>query len=393
MSSISKLFAKYNPTFDLLPTTDKKLININTVKYMFGFISSHDYIKSSMMGTGLAPKFNDSIPTKSAISTNGYLLKNLKLAVWNQYCLGSFDHKLEECDAKIVVASLQDQDFVNYLAGLRAEGFKAVSLRSFDVHLANSYKAIFPWLLGYTKKHCSWITNSFALETHDIATELFERGYSAALMLYPRINSYDHMLNIMRLSIRNYVTNLHLKYSTDSRNPLIKEEVSHQTSECTVLSYDASGSIHKSVVVESKSVSVYSFNTKTISMHSMHDDSGADIDVDTALMVAGAVDLEDDNSFDALNNYQQYTNMKRAVATFADIYEYKLDSDELINIVQGEVSESFTNYVTSRFKTSCSINEFIDNNNHMILDHYCQYAGISPAHQIEFKQYLRNCFS
>lgn len=394
MSYISQVYAKHLPQFNDLPHEDKKKINQDTIAYVFGFTRSNEYIKSLMKdpGCGLIHKFNESVPLKSALSTSGYLLKDIKLAVWNQHCLGGYTHRLQDGDQKIVALALQNTAFREYLDGLRQEGFKALSLKSFNNHLAKSYKDVFPWLLGYTKKHCSWIINSFSMEAHDIATELFERGYSAALMLYPRINSYDHMLNIMRLSIRNYVTNLHLKYSADSRNPLVCEFETRPSGECVSTTFSVENGSTTTVHSQASSTTRV-FNSRTVSMQSMQDETGAGFDVDTALMIAGAIDSEDDDSFEALSLNQQTLRFQKAMETFADVYEYRLDPSEFIGIVSGNVSPPFAEFIKNKFRINSPVEDFIDNNSHLVFDNYCIYAGVAPAYQVELKQYLKHCFS
>ena len=379
-NSLASLFINFNADFEDLSPETQSFCQLQVLKYLFNKIPSHTLINTTLLNTGLATRFNDCINFKTALVDNGYIIKDLKLSLWRYFYYEDPADlvKLKNAD-KDLIGLLSDPELNEHLVSLKAKNFKSITIDNFYKHLQVSYSELMPWVRGWTNKHCAWILSSFSLDVHDLSMELYMRAYHSACLMFPRINSHDHMLNIMRLTIRNYTANIQIKYSSDSRYPMIKTESVVNNTPITVFGDGFS------MFVEAKQSVTHSFESVVVSANAVRVDD-SDPGFDAALAIFGA-ESSDPGEDIKLQTSNQLTRLAAAIDRFGDVYEYPtLTSSIVLSLFNGELPEDFQTHLLKRIK---SVDSYLDSSAHNMLKQYCTFIGVTKPHYTEMLDYFK----
>lgn len=224
-NSVERIIRKYYPLYVALPQKDQRLLVNYSIQYVFKHISAAKF--TSLVRDTVADKNFRVIELRRTLISKGYILKNLKLWLYfwykdkpavNEKVLRSFGiKKMDETLHKQL-----DEPTLKMLAALAKKGYKAKGLYEFDSALeyavTNSDYVTFVRKFVYRKMR--FIFEMHGMDPDDICKKLTADGMQAAMFMYPKIESMEHFINIVKRTAHNSGINFIEKYTTKGRGRL-----------------------------------------------------------------------------------------------------------------------------------------------------------------------------
>ena len=171
---------------------------------------------------------------RKALSTDGYALKNLKLWLWwlaskrtlkkgdPSRLASRFDVKREDIGLADILFS--DRESLKQLK-LLTDTYKAHTLPFYERVFSQSLEEAKPYANSFSYRKMRFLTwaNSH-LDLMDIQQELLYNGLLGAQRQYPKVESQQHLVNIIKRCIHNHGINLIKYHTAKSRTHLNRNE-------------------------------------------------------------------------------------------------------------------------------------------------------------------------
>lgn len=224
-NSIERVIRKYYPSYATLAIKEQRLLVNYSIQYLFKHISAAKF--TSLVRTSVNDKDFRVIELRRTLINKGYLIKNTKLWLYywykekptvNESTLRSFGiKKMDESLHKQL-----DTTTLKMLADLAKKGYKAKGVYEFDAALeyavTNSDYVAFVRKFVYRKMR--FIFEMHGMDPDDICKKLTADGMQAAMFMYPKIESMEHFINIVKRTAHNSGINFIEKYTTKGRGRL-----------------------------------------------------------------------------------------------------------------------------------------------------------------------------
>lgn len=222
---------------------DKREFIRKTVMWLFrgmGHLDYRKYVKEFLGKRGTK--------VKDSFWSSGYLMKNLKLAIFYQ-SVHQIEweklkrlFKLEDCDEKLVL-------YASRLIPSNYKEHRAFTLKEFDAEIKLLHSSLTPFTSKFVHRKMTFIIKSDNVSGKDITGDLLYLALQGVYWYYPRIESYpsgveatkSHAANIAKNIIHNQGVNL-INYCTrDCRSVMIHTaDGGHQNSK---LNLERSGNL------------------------------------------------------------------------------------------------------------------------------------------------------
>ena len=183
------------------------------------------------------------IAYRKKFHSNGYLLKNVKLWLWEAV---KKEHSLRKAVKRAPRFQVEDKDLVlartfltffletePYRETLKelTDKFKSHPLPFYEESLVNVWKECEEYASRFAFHRMRFLTwNNSHYDLEDIKYELLTSGMLGVQRQYPKIESFLHMVNILKRSIHNAGINLIKYHTTNSRATMPQNEDGSHTS-------------------------------------------------------------------------------------------------------------------------------------------------------------------
>lgn len=205
-----------------------KRSDLNTLRefsllYIFRFIGSTAY-KRALCSIPSISKEAALIISRDLLK-NGFIMKNIKLWLYclSYYGLSSKYGKKRDDTACDFGISSREYVLIPALRKLSEKfqtlhkKFKPLELDQLDGALTVACRKLKPYVGKYVNKKLRFIQIFHNFSGDDLAHELLCDGIGTALFYYPKICSDEHLLNIMKIKIRNSGSNMAEFYGNRKR--------------------------------------------------------------------------------------------------------------------------------------------------------------------------------
>ncbi len=225
-NSVERVIRKYYLDYGSLPVRDQKLLINYCIQYLFKAISASKF--TSLVRETIGNKdFRVIELRRTLLLSKGYFLKNLKLWLYFWYkekphvtkmVLKSYGVKSMDADIHKVL----DDASKKMLADMVKKGYKNKTLLEFDSALAYvaMHKDYVAFVRKFVYRKMRFIYEMHGQDPDDICKELTADSLQAAMFMYPRIESMEHLMNIVKRTAHNSGINYIEKYTTKGRGRL-----------------------------------------------------------------------------------------------------------------------------------------------------------------------------
>lgn len=225
-NSIERVIRKYYLDYPSLPSKDQRLLVNYCIQYLFKAISASKF--TTLVRETIGEKdFRVIEMRRTLLLSKGYFLKNLKLWLYYWYkekpsvtktLLKSYGVKAMDEEVHKVL----DDTTKKMLEGLVKKGYKDKTLMEFDDALAyvTLHKDYVTFVRKFVYRKMRFIYEMHGQDPDDICKELTADSLQAAMFMYPKIESMDHLMNIVKRTAHNSGINYIEKYTTKGRGRL-----------------------------------------------------------------------------------------------------------------------------------------------------------------------------
>lgn len=225
-NSIERVIRKYYQSYPTLAVKDQRLLFNYCIQYLFKHISAAKFT-TLVRETINDKKFRVIEMRRTLLLSKGYFLKNLKLWLYHWYKVKPQVTKLvlKTYGVKSMDADLHkmlDDSTKKMLGGLVKKGYADKTLLEFDdalVYIA-LHKDYVAFVRKFVYRKMRFIFEMHGTDPDDICKELTADGLQAAMFMYPRIESMEHLMNIVKRTAHNSGINYIDKYTTKGRGRL-----------------------------------------------------------------------------------------------------------------------------------------------------------------------------
>lgn len=221
MNTLERVVMNHFPAYDTLVPEDKDWIQEQIILFLFRGISS---ARLSQLLSEVLVVTSKIIPFRKELTNNGYIIQNLKAAIWMKTT-----KYLKKCDHCILDLAKNSVRITSTLEEVYSK-FKRVGL-------TKTNKAISQMLSTqcneYTEKFIQrkmrFITTSQShLSYSDIKSDLYAEAIRSTWLMYPYIESKLHLKNFIKRVIHNCGINFIHYWTNDSRKNIVAIDGGYQ---------------------------------------------------------------------------------------------------------------------------------------------------------------------
>lgn len=154
-------------------------------------------------------------------------MKNVKLWIYHSLAYGyskKTAKKFKVLDADFKLKKYVDANTRLSLYVMLEKGYTPKTLFEFDRIVDLNCESLTSWTGRFVGKKMAFIIRSQKIPATDLIAQLLSCGYASILHNYPKIESTEHLINLMKSQIRNRGINLIEFYATAKRSNLNREE-------------------------------------------------------------------------------------------------------------------------------------------------------------------------
>lgn len=205
---------------------NQQLVQMEVLCYLFKLTSNVKMATTLRKLMKLSTTFSIEA-FRNEVSNDGYLIKNVKMWLYHSVVSSELakklvkPYKVDRVD--IPIASLLRGKLLMGLRKYKRDKYKSLSIPTIDTTLIEIIDQVRVFAAKFVYRKMSFIVRANGMEHEDLINDLICKGIQSVHMTYPRIESKEHCLNLVKLTLHNYGINIIHKYSNSKRNRTIKE--------------------------------------------------------------------------------------------------------------------------------------------------------------------------
>lgn len=223
MNSIRQLLDKH---FVIEECDSDKCCSL-VLDYVFRCLSVEG-LKSELSSKAKLRNSSNFSEFREELTASGYVFKNVKL--WIFYLLKIKASRItlhNAADFDVLPHDLVLFDLISYKTRNTikkwSKTYKALSLRRMDENLCKIEIETSIWIKKFVYRKLRFIAESQGMDLMDIERELWLKGMIGLFMMYPKVESSLHALNIVKRVMHNHGMNLIKQYTHIKRARLIRD--------------------------------------------------------------------------------------------------------------------------------------------------------------------------
>ncbi len=219
-NSIERVVRTYYPAYPTLSLIRQREVVNYAIQYMFKHISAAQF--TSLFREAVGNKNFRVIELRRTLVNKGYYVKNLKLWLYYWYktktpvnakALKSFHIREEDSTLHRTL----NTDSLDMFETIAKKGYKEKTILEFDQAVERQIHETATFIRKFVYRKMRFIFEMHGMDPDDICKKLTADGLQAVMFTYPRIETTEHLANILKRTAHNSGVNFIETYTTKGR--------------------------------------------------------------------------------------------------------------------------------------------------------------------------------